>query len=90
MLNVDRDAAALEKFIAEKLGHEVPEEKPAAPESAEVTSNSTCPKIVVPCFPVLQQDFQAVVEAGLHILSSASFAPTVAKGDTFVKFYAPW
>ena len=33
---------------------------------------------------------QAVVEAGLHILSSASFAPTVAKGDTFVKFYAPW
>ena len=35
-LFVDRDAAALEKFIAEKLGHEVPEEKPAAPESAEV------------------------------------------------------
>ena len=32
----NRDAAALEKFIAEKLGHEVPEEKPAAPESAEV------------------------------------------------------
>jgi len=63
----NRDAAALEKFIAEKLGHEIPEEKPAAPESAE-----------------------AVVEAGLHILSSASFAPTVAKGDTFVKFYAPW
>ena len=32
----NRDAAALEKFIAEKLGHEVPEEKPAAAESAEV------------------------------------------------------
>ena len=32
----NRDAASLEKFIAEKLGHEVPEEKPAAPESAEV------------------------------------------------------
>merc|ERR1712212_742266 len=63
----NRDAAALEKFIAEKLGHEVPEEKPAAPESAE-----------------------AVVEAGLHILSATSFAPTVAKGDTFIKFYAPW
>ena len=28
--------ASLEKFIAEKLGHEVPEEKPAAAESAEV------------------------------------------------------
>merc|ERR1712083_1205273 len=63
----NRDAAALEKFIAEKLGHEVPEEKPAAAESAE-----------------------AVVEAGLHVLSAASFAPSVAKGDTFVKFYAPW
>ena len=36
IVNVYRDAASLEKFIAEKLGHEVPEEKPAAPESAEV------------------------------------------------------
>merc|ERR1719499_1430848 len=33
----NRDAAALEKFIAEKLGNEIPEEKPAAPESAEPT-----------------------------------------------------
>ena len=53
-----RDAAALEKFIAEKLGHEVPEEKPAAPESAEVTSHSTCPKIAVPCFPVVNNMFR--------------------------------
>ena len=49
----NRDAAALEKFIAEKLGHEVPEEKPAAPESAEVASKFTCPKIAVPCFSVV-------------------------------------
>jgi len=63
-----RDAAALEKFIAEQLGKEVPEEeKPEAAASKE-----------------------AVVENGLHILSTASFAPTVAKGDTFIKFYAPW
>ena len=48
LLNFYRDAAALEKFIAEKLGHEVPEEKPAAPESAEVTSLSSCPNIGVP------------------------------------------
>jgi len=63
-----RDAAALEKFIAEQLGKEVPEEeKPEAAASKE-----------------------AVVENGLHILSAASFGPTVAKGDTFIKFYAPW
>merc|ERR1711972_243192 len=33
----NRDAASLEKFIAEKLGNEVPEEKPATPESTEPT-----------------------------------------------------
>jgi len=32
----------------------------------------------------------AVVENGLHILGTGSFAKTVAKGDTFIKFYAPW
>merc|ERR1739848_622193 len=31
-----------------------------------------------------------MVEAGLHILSEGSFAGTVASGDTFIKFYAPW
>merc|ERR1712179_523072 len=63
----NRDAAALEKFIAEKLGNEIPEEKPATPESAE-----------------------PVIENGLYILGSASFAGAVGKGDTFIKFYAPW
>merc|ERR1719145_220866 len=33
----NRDAASLEKFIAEKLGSEIPEEKPATPESAKPT-----------------------------------------------------
>ena len=51
----NRDAAALEKFIAEKLGHEVPEEKPAAPESAEVAPQIRCLEIAVPCFPVVLQ-----------------------------------
>jgi len=63
----NRDAASLEKFIADKLGNEVPEEKPAAPASAE-----------------------PVVENGLYILSSSSFSDVVGKGDTFIKFYAPW
>jgi len=63
----NRDAASLEKFIADKLGNEVAEEKPAKPESAE-----------------------AVVENGLHILTGSSFSDVVGKGDTFVKFYAPW
>jgi len=63
----NRDAASLEKFIADKLGNEVAEEKPAKPESAE-----------------------PVVENGLHILTSSSFSDVVGKGDTFVKFYAPW
>ena len=35
-------------------------------------------------------DTEAKVEAGLHILSEGSFAGTVASGDTFIKFYAPW
>ena len=62
-----RNAAALEKFIAEKLGNEIPDEKPATPESGE-----------------------PVVENGLYILGSASFGGVVGKGDTFIKFYAPW
>jgi thioredoxin domain-containing protein 5 len=63
----NRDAASLEKFIAEKLGTEIPEEKPAATEDAA-----------------------AAVENGLHVLTAASFASVVAKGDTLIKFYAPW
>jgi len=63
----NRDAASLEKFIAEKLGNEIPEEKPATPESSE-----------------------PVVEAGLYILGESSFSSVVGKGDTFIKFYAPW
>jgi len=63
----NRDAASLEKFIAEKLGNEIPDEKPATPESSE-----------------------PVVENGLYILGESSFSSVVAKGDTFIKFYAPW
>jgi len=63
----NRDAASLEKFIAEKLGNEIPAEKPAAAEVVE-----------------------PVIENGLYILGSASFSSTKSKGDTFVKFYAPW
>ena len=89
----NRDAAALEKFIAEKLGHEVPEEKPAAAESAEVGGLFLMQKqdmqLNLLCV-LTYRPIQAVVEAGLHVLSAASFAPSVAKGDTFVKFYAPW
>ena len=63
----NRDLASLEKFIKEKLGVEVEDEKPAA-----------------------GGDTEAKVEAGLHVLSEGSFAGTVASGDTFVKFSAPW
>lgn len=64
----NRDAAALTKFIGEKLGNEAPET------TAEAASAST----------------EAVVTEGLHILTAASFASSVGKGDTFIKFYAPW
>ena len=40
--------------------------------------------------PAAGGDSAAKVEAGLHILSESSFAGTVASGDTFVKFFAPW
>jgi len=63
----NRDAASLEKFIAEKLGNEIPEEKAATAETA-----------------------QATVENGLHVLTAGSFESSISKGDTFVKFYAPW
>jgi len=33
---------------------------------------------------------EAVVKDGLTILSESSFSGAVEKGDTFVKFYAPW
>lgn len=63
----NRDLAALERFIQEKLGNEVEEEAVKAPASAE-----------------------AEVKDGLHILSAASFPSSIEKGDTFIKFYAPW
>lgn len=40
--------------------------------------------------PKAEESAEAVVENGLYILGSGSFAKTIAKGDTFVKFYAPW
>jgi len=33
---------------------------------------------------------KASVENGLHVLTADSFADSTSKGDTFVKFYAPW
>jgi len=63
----NRDLAALEKFIKEKLGHEAEPEEEKAAEPAE-----------------------AEVKDGLHILTAKSFAAAIEKGDTFVKFYAPW
>jgi len=63
----NRDMKALEKFIQEKLGNEVPAEEEKAPASKE-----------------------AVVKDGLTILTEGSFAGVIEKGDTFVKFYAPW
>jgi len=64
----NRDAASLEKFIAEKLGQEAPEAEKA--DKAEAS--------------------KATVENGLHILTVESFGDSVASGDTFIKFYAPW
>jgi len=63
----NRDQAALEKFIKEKLGVETEGEEEKAEESGE-----------------------AEVKDGLHILTAKSFASAIEKGDTFVKFYAPW
>ena len=34
--------------------------------------------------------FLPLIENGLYILGSASFSGVVGKGDTFIKFYAPW
>lgn len=64
----NRDAAALTKFIGEKLGNADPEEE------AKAGTESSEP----------------VVENGLYILSEKSFPGVVGKGDTFIKFYAPW
>jgi len=33
---------------------------------------------------------EATLKDGLHVLTAASFAKTIAEGDTLVKFYAPW
>ena len=33
---------------------------------------------------------EAVAEKGLFTLTEKSFKSHVAKGDTFIKFYAPW
>ena len=33
---------------------------------------------------------EAVAEKGLFTLTEKSFKNHVAKGDTFIKFYAPW
>ena len=32
----------------------------------------------------------AIVDNGLYVLSEKSFKNHVAKGDHFIKFYAPW
>jgi len=38
----------------------------------------------------VEESGEVVVKEGLHILTAATFAKTVEKGDTFIKFYAPW
>ena len=40
--------------------------------------------------PATPESTELVIENGLYILDSASFAGVVGKGDTFIKFYAPW
>merc|ERR1712083_1021330 len=40
--------------------------------------------------PATPESAEPVIESGLYILGSASFAGAVGKGDTFIKFYAPW
>ena len=38
----------------------------------------------------ISESDNAVIEDGLHILSSASFSSVVYQGDTFIQFFAPW
>jgi len=40
--------------------------------------------------PATPESAEPVVENGLYILGGASFNSVVGKGDTFIKFYAPW
>merc|ERR1712168_418578 len=73
-----RDQKSLERFIDEQMGRAPTEEEEEVPEpkapEAEMAAEPEAP----------------VVEDGLYILNPKAFKNHVAKGDTFVKFYAPW